>query len=97
MTPKVYAGTSTRYFAVVNALKLAPYFALGQFDASNLKASAMLRSLAPLATFAGAWLVKRMRPAIFYPLMYLMVTATDIKLIADGLNALLAVVDLNFL
>lgn len=90
MTPKVFTGTSTRYFAVVNALKLVPYFALGQFDATNLKTSAMLLPLAVAATFAGAWVIKRMRPAVFYPLMYLMVTITAIKLVADGLNALLA-------
>ncbi len=90
LTPRVFAGTSTRYFAVVNALKLVPYFALGQFDASNLTISAMLLPLAPVATFAGAWLVKRMQPAVFYPLMYLMVTVTAIKLVADGVSALLA-------
>jgi hypothetical protein len=88
LSPKVYTGTSTRYFAVVNALKLVPYFALGQFDVSNLTASAMLLPLAPLATFSGAWLVKRMKPTIFYPLMYTMVTATAIKLVADGINTL---------
>ena len=84
LTSKVYAGTSTRYFAVVNALKLLPYFELGQFDASNLTTSAMLLPLAPLATFAGAWLVKRMQPAIFYPLIYFMVTTTAIKLVATA-------------
>lgn len=89
LTPKLFAGTSARYFAVINALKLVPYFALGQFDTSNLTLSAMLLPLAPIATFAGAWLVKRMQPSIFYPLMYLMVTATAIKLVADGSSALL--------
>lgn len=66
LDPKTYTGTSTRYFAVVNAIKLLPYFALGQFDASNLKTSAILLPLAPLATFSGAWLVKRMNPEVFY-------------------------------
>ena len=88
LDPKTYTGTSTRYFAVVNAIKLLPYFALGQFDATNLTASAVLLPLAPLATFSGAWVVKRMHPEIFYPLMYLMILATALKLVADGSNAL---------
>ncbi|MCY6379276.1 sulfite exporter TauE/SafE family protein [Hoeflea prorocentri] len=89
LDPKVYVGTSTRYFAIVNAVKLIPYFALGQFDASNLSASFVLMPLAPLATLAGAWIVKRLRPEVFYPLMYLTILATSVKLVADGMNALL--------
>ena len=68
MDPKVFTGTSVIFFAITNALKLIPYFALGQFDATNLTASAVLMPIAPLATLAGAWLVRRMRPEIFYPL-----------------------------
>ena len=89
LDPKTYTGTSTRYFAIVNAIKLVPYFALGQFDASNLKTSAALMPLAPLATLSGAWVIKRMHPEIFYPLMYLMITVTSIKLVADGISALM--------
>ena len=88
LDPKTYTGTSTRYFAVVNAIKVLPYFALGQFDTTNLTISAVLLPLAPLATFSGAWVVKRMHPEIFYPLMYLMILATGLKLVADGANAL---------
>lgn len=87
LDPKIYTGTSTRYFAVVNAIKLIPYFALGQIDASNLKISAVLLPLAPIATFAGVWLVKRMNPEVFYPIMYTMVLLTAIKLVVDGSSA----------
>ena len=78
-------GTSVIFFAVVNAIKVIPYMALGQFDTSNLEASAVLLPLAPLATFAGAWVVKRMKPETFYPLMYAMVAIVAAKLIWDGL------------
>ncbi|EJM99370.1 sulfite exporter TauE/SafE family protein [Phyllobacterium sp. YR531] len=87
--PKVYNGTSVIFFAVVNAVKVIPYFALGQFDTTNLQASAVLMPLAPLATFAGAWIVKRMRPEIFYPFMYGMILLMGLKLTYDGIVALL--------
>jgi Predicted permeases len=82
--PKTYTGTSVRFFAVVNAVKLIPYFALGQFDAANLKTSLALTPLAPAATLAGAFVVRRLKPQVFYPLMYAMILVTAVKLIADG-------------
>lgn len=86
--PKRYTGTSVIFFAVVNAVKVVPYFALGQFDTTNLVASAMLMPIAPVATFAGAWIVKRMRPEIFYPFMYIMVLIVSLKLIQEGVAGL---------
>lgn len=82
--PKIYAGTSTIFFAVVNAIKLVPYFALGQFDATNLAASAVLLPIAFLATVAGALLVKRMSADLFYPLMLVMMAIVSLKLVWDG-------------
>ncbi len=82
--PRVYTGTSVVFFAIVNAVKLVPYFALGQFDATNLEASAVLMPAAPLATLAGAWIVRRMKPEIFYPFMYAMVLIIGVKLVWDG-------------
>jgi hypothetical protein len=65
LDPKVLSGTAAIFFAATNALKRVPYFALGQFDAANLTASAVLMPLAPISTVIGAWLVRRMRPEIF--------------------------------
>lgn len=82
--PRLYTGTSVVFFAIVNAVKLVPYFALGQFDRSNLTASLILIPLAPLATLAGVWVIKRMKPTVFYPFMYFMVLIVSLKLIHDG-------------
>ncbi len=87
MDPKIFVGTSVIFFAVVNAVKLVPYFALGQFDAVNLATSAVLLPLAPLATLAGAFVVKRMRAEIFYPLTYATVLVVAVKLVWDGAAA----------
>ncbi|MGF7009091.1 sulfite exporter TauE/SafE family protein [Aminobacter sp. BE322] len=87
LDPKLLTGTSVIFFAVTNAIKLVPYFALGQFDATNLTASLALMPLAPLATLAGAWLVRRMRPEIFYPFTYATVALVAVKLLYDGVTA----------
>lgn len=84
LDPKVLSGTGAIFFAVTNALKLVPYFALGQFDTANLAASAALMPLAPISTLAGAWLVRRMRPELFYPFTYATVALIAVKLIWDG-------------
>lgn len=88
LDPRVFTGTSVIFFAVTNAVKLVPYFALGQFDATNLTASAVLMPMAPLATLAGAWLVRRMRPEIFYPFTYGTVALIAVKLLYDGAVAM---------
>lgn len=86
--PKIYVGTSVIFFAIVNAVKLVPYFALGQFDPGNLATSAVLMPIAPVATLAGAWIVRRIDRTIFYPFMYIMVFMVGLKLVYDGMMSL---------
>ena len=88
-SPALYVGTSVIFFAVVNAVKLVPYFALGQFDSTNLTASAVLMPIAPLATLAGAWVVRRLKPGLFYTFMYSMILVVGLKLVWDGLFEIL--------
>lgn len=85
--PAVYAATNTVFFAITNVLKLIPYFALGQFDASNLSTSAVLMPLAIAMTAAGIWLTRRISPAFFYPMMYVLVALVGAKLVYDGMAA----------
>lgn len=88
--PRTYTGTSVRFFAVVNAVKLIPYAALGELDLTNLRLSLVLVPLALVAVTTGAFLVKRMNARIFYPFMYAMVFLTAVKLIHDGVTGLFA-------
>ncbi len=55
-----FVGTATIFFAIVNLMKIVPYFMLGQFYSKNLATSVVLLPLAILANFAGIWLVKHM-------------------------------------
>ena len=86
--PKLYVGTSVIFFAIVNAVKLLPYFALGQFDPGNLATSAVLMPIAPVATLAGAWIVRRIDRTVFYPFMYFMIFLVGLKLVYDGMMSL---------
>jgi len=87
---RIFTGTSVIFFAVTNAVKLIPYFALGQFDTTNLTISALLMPLAPLATLAGAFIVRRMRPDTFYAFSYATVGLIALKLVYDGIFDLAA-------
>lgn len=89
LDPKVLTGTSVVFFAATNTVKLVPYSVLGQFDATNLLASVVLMPFAPAATLAGAWLVRRMRPQVFYPFTYAMMAIIALKLLWDSAAQLL--------
>ena len=86
----MFTGTSVIFFAITNAVKLVPYFALGQFDTANLTASLVLMPLAPLSTIAGAYVVKRMRPEVFYPFTYATIAMVAVMLVYEGVADLLA-------
>ena len=88
MSPKLFAGTSAVFFACVNALKLLPYNALGQFNSVNLMTSLVLAPLAPISILVGVKLVETVRADIFYRLAYAFVFVVSLKLIWDGGRAI---------
>ena len=85
MTPLVYAGTTTIFFAVCNWVKLVPYAMLGQLSTDNLKVAAILTIPALISVQAGIWIVKRLSPMIFYKLITWMLLVVSIRLIWGGL------------
>ncbi|MBD8893690.1 sulfite exporter TauE/SafE family protein [Roseibium litorale] len=89
LAPTLFAGTAVIFFSVVNAVKLVPYFLLGQFDATNLETSLVLLPLAPVATLAGVKLVKIVKQKAFYGIIYTVMVAVGIKLIWDGAASIL--------
>jgi len=77
----VFAGTTTLFFAVVNAVKLVPYWALGQLSAENLKVAAVLMVPASLAVFAGLKLVKVLPEKLFFALVTWALLAVSVRLL----------------
>ncbi len=88
LDPRVYTGTAVIFFAVVNVVKVLPYAALGQLDTRTLMSAAVLLPVAAVAVLIGAALVRRMRPAVFYPFMLAMVALVGLRLVYDGLRGL---------
>ena len=84
MGKAVFAGTSTIAFAVINAVKLVPYYALGQLGAANLKLAAILAVPAALAVFAGVRLVNWLPERLFFRLVTWALLLISVKLIWDG-------------
>ncbi|WP_068313389.1 sulfite exporter TauE/SafE family protein [Polycladidibacter hongkongensis] len=84
----LFAGTSVIFFTVVNAVKLVPYFFLGQFNAANLSTSLVLLPIAPISTLLGVYLVHRISQKLFYQLTYLGVFVVSLKLVYDGLQGM---------
>lgn len=89
--PKLtFVGTITIYFAVVNALKIGPYFALGQFSTQNFATSLALLPLAVLANALGIWLVRVTPTGLFYNIAYGLVFAVSALLLYQGVVGLAA-------
>jgi uncharacterized membrane protein YfcA len=87
LTRDMLVGTTAFAFAAMNWMKVPAYAALGQFSRDNLMATAMLAPVAILSTFAGVALVRRVDPARFYTLIYILMILLGLKLIADALLA----------
>jgi hypothetical protein len=85
-----FAATSAVFFAAVNAIKVIPYFALGQFSSGNLATSAALFPFAILTNLFGIWVVRVMPTELFYRITYFLVFLISLELIRGGLTRIWA-------
>ncbi|MGB8436641.1 MAG: sulfite exporter TauE/SafE family protein [Burkholderiales bacterium] len=86
----LFAGTTIVFFAIINAAKVLPYFALGLFDITNLTTSAVLAPAAAAGIVLGILLRKHIGRTVFFRIVYGFVFATGCKLLYDGVRTLLA-------
>jgi uncharacterized membrane protein YfcA len=82
-------GTVTMFFAAVNVMRVAPYFALGELNRHSLFVSAALMPLAIATNFLGFWLVKRIPTGPFYRITYALMFLISAALMAQGATGLL--------
>ena len=85
----VYAGTTTLAFAAINAIKLVPYWALGQLNPANLKVTLMLMPVAILGTYAGVYVTRVIPERLFYRIVVAALFLLSLKLAYDGFSKLL--------
>jgi uncharacterized membrane protein YfcA len=90
LSPLVFAGTAGIFFAVVNVVKLLPYYLLGQFSHDNLRYSLVLVPLAPVGVWIGRWLVERTEPRLYYGLISSFLALVGCRLLWQGVAGLLA-------
>ena len=85
MHKTIYVATFTLAFAIINAVKLIPYYFLGQLAPSYMKVSLILLPLAPIGIIIGYYLHKKVSEKIFYKFIYFFLAIGGLKLIYDGI------------
>lgn len=80
----IYAGTTAIVFASVNALKLIPYWALGQLSTSNLAVAAWLLLPAVGGTLLGFRLVRILPQGRYFMIVQVLLLAVSLRLVLNA-------------
>jgi len=88
LSPLLFAGTAGIFFAVINVVKLLPFYALGQFTADNMLYCLVLAPLAPISVQLGHYLTRRSTPSVYYTIVNVALVIVGGKLLWDGIAAL---------
>jgi uncharacterized membrane protein YfcA len=91
LSKTVFAGTTTITFAVINLVKLLPYWQLGQLQLENLKFTLLLMPIAVAGTFIGVWLVRIIPERAYFVLVHVALFALSIQLVVAAVMALRSV------
>jgi uncharacterized membrane protein YfcA len=86
MEKMVYAGTATITFTIINALKLPPYFMLGQINLQSLEKCLYLAPVAFFGAWAGFRLTKILPEKTFFRWVEVALFLVSLKLIWDALR-----------
>jgi uncharacterized protein len=89
LSPVQFTATMAAFFFCVNLSKWIPYWWLGLLDARNMATSLALLPFAPIGVLVGAWLTRRIKPTLFYQLVYAGMLLTGLKLVWDAVRGLL--------
>ena len=81
-------GTTVIFFALMNLMKIVPYFALDQFSPRTLATSLVLLPGAVASNFLGIWLVHKTSNEQFYRIAYLLMLLISLALLWQGWSGL---------
>jgi uncharacterized membrane protein YfcA len=84
-----FVGTTAIFFATLNALKVVPYFALGQFSTAGLGTSLALLPLAIATNLLGFWVVRITPQEMFYKITMALMLLIAIELTRSGMTDIL--------
>jgi uncharacterized membrane protein YfcA len=84
----IYAGTTSMYFTVANAVKAVPWLMLGQPDAKLWVLILACTSVVPLGVWVGWRMHQRLDQRQLYSLCYALLVLTSLKLLWDGVRGL---------
>ncbi|PLX61576.1 sulfite exporter TauE/SafE family protein [Sedimenticola selenatireducens] len=85
----ILMGTFAWFFAVVNFIKLIPYFSLGQFDSTNMMTSLVLVPLAPIGVRLGFYLLNRVNVRQTYRILYFFLFVVGLNLLYKGATGII--------
>jgi len=85
-----FAGTAALYFAMLNAMKIAPIFALGKFSLENVILSSALLPISIATVYLGVLIVRFLSVDAFYKIAYSLLFAVALELIGVAVWQLVA-------
>jgi uncharacterized membrane protein YfcA len=84
LSPLVFTGTIAFFFFFLNMAKWIPYAWLGLLDLRNMATSVALLPFAPFGVWIGLRIAHRIKPELFYRLIYAGMFLTGCKLVWDA-------------
>lgn len=82
-----FAGTATITFAVINAVKIIPYWQLNSFSAVDSNLALLVLPVGIAGTYAGAKLTRIIPDGLFFRLVQITLFLISLKLVGDALLA----------
>ena len=84
LSPVLFTGTMAFFFFFINLSKWIPYAWLGLLDLRNMLTSLALLQFAPIGVWVGVRIAHRIKPLLFYRLVYTGMFLTGVKLVWDA-------------
>ncbi len=83
VTPEVFVGTTTLYFAVLNLLKVPSYIIAGLFDLNMLLRVIWSLPAIPVGVYLGRWIIVRIDKIAFERIMLAVLVIASIVLLVS--------------
>lgn len=81
LSPQIFVGTTTIFFALVNAIKLPPLIYAGLLDFGDLRNVLWALPLIPIGVWLGRWMVVRLNKQAFERFMLLVLVIASMVLL----------------